>query len=283
MKKILSVALLISVFVLSGCGVGVKKDLTSGQKTSYSGLTFDEAYTKFKGKKIIKDQEFSLGEDVDVYFSGVTGFKEENGKVFPGASMIYISNAGEKVIDDGDMFEGYSEKGMSTKDAETMKVNAKFGTPLKAGEGYVLKINIWDKKGTGKIESELNVKIKGIENGAVSNNKNNNPSNVLADNNLPMFGGPNVTKTPEMLKADEDFIALAIKATGSRDMALKSTIVLAKKYLEKGDLETAMLRFNQAWLLDKNNENIYKGFVEILNLQGKTEEANKILETYLVN
>src|ERR1019366_9032346 len=37
-------------------------------------------------------------------------------------------------------------------------------------------------------------------------------------------------------------------------------IRLGFNYLYKGDLKTSMFRFNQAWLLDPENENVYWGF-----------------------
>jgi Tfp pilus assembly protein PilF len=43
----------------------------------------------------------------------------------------------------------------------------------------------------------------------------------------------------------------------------------------------AMRRFNQAWLLDSNNAEVYAGFAAVLHDQGKNCEAMKMMEDAL--
>ncbi len=100
----------------------------------------------------------------------------------------------------------------------------------------------------------------------------------LADNLLPMYGGENAIKTPSMLLADKEFIDSFVREIGSREKASVGVTGGAREWLEKGDLDTAMKRFNQAWLLDPNNPEPYRGFAEILKRQGKTEEAERMLK-----
>lgn len=99
----------------------------------------------------------------------------------------------------------------------------------------------------------------------------------LASNLLPMYGGETAVKTPWMLQADKKFIDSVVKEAGSREAASISIAGSARAWLEQGDLDTAMKRFNQAWLLDPNNPESYRGFAEILKRQNKTEEAEKML------
>ena len=74
----------------------------------------------------------------------------------------------------------------------------------------------------------------------------------------PEYG--NVPKTKEMKLEDSSFIALAIKADTTPQKASEHLVRLGFSYLYRGDFETAMKRFNQAWLLNPKNENVYWGY-----------------------
>ena len=97
-------------------------------------------------------------------------------------------------------------------------------------------------------------------------------------NLLPMYGGENVVKTDEQLQSDKEFIDSVVKEIGSREEASVGISNGAQKWFEQGDLDTAMKRFNQAWLLDPNNPEPYNGFAEILKQRGDTTEAEKMLK-----
>jgi tetratricopeptide (TPR) repeat protein len=74
----------------------------------------------------------------------------------------------------------------------------------------------------------------------------------------PKYG--NVQKTDGQKKADKDLIADYLAQAGTHYKASELLIKLGFDYLYKGDLKTAMYRFNQAWLLDPTNENVFWGF-----------------------
>lgn len=74
----------------------------------------------------------------------------------------------------------------------------------------------------------------------------------------PKYG--NVQKTDEQKKADQDLIADYLSQAGTHYKASELLIKLGFDYLYKGDLKTAMYRFNQAWLLDPTNENVFWAF-----------------------
>ncbi len=46
--------------------------------------------------------------------------------------------------------------------------------------------------------------------------------------------------------------------------------------LNAGDSTTAMKRFNQAWLLDPSNPQVFKGFAAVLRKQGKSQDAERM-------
>lgn len=93
---------------------------------------------------------------------------------------------------------------------------------------------------------------------------------VLADplpvNQLPMFGGRE--KTAEMKSADAAFVASIEKQGISREEGAKQVIQSGWSYWAKRDFATAMARFNQAWLLDPENGNVYHGFALVTSVRG---------------
>lgn len=96
----------------------------------------------------------------------------------------------------------------------------------------------------------------------------------LPINQLPMYGGR--AKTDEMKSADADFIASMEKrglsrAEGARQMLGRGWAAWSRK-----DMTTAMARFNQAWLLDPENGNVYHGFALITaERDGTTSEVER--------
>ena len=93
-------------------------------------------------------------------------------------------------------------------------------------------------------------------------------SNIFAKSidQLPMYG--NKPKTDAQKKADEEFIQLVQK-----EMSLSKG---AEHQVKRGweafydrDNATAMKRFNQAWLLNPNNADIYWGFGDVLGSENK--------------
>jgi len=86
-------------------------------------------------------------------------------------------------------------------------------------------------------------------------------SNATPINELPMFG--NQEKTAAQKAADTELIRGIEKLGYSREAAADKAVRQAWLYWRKGDLASAMKRFNQAWLLDPENGNLYHGFAII--------------------
>lgn len=96
---------------------------------------------------------------------------------------------------------------------------------------------------------------------------------------LPKYGS--VEKTPEQKESDEKFIKETMKIEkfkGNKTSASNHMIILGFQYLYKGDLKTAMYRFNQAYLLDKENTDIYWGFGAIYMTLSNLEKAKEQYE-----
>lgn len=86
------------------------------------------------------------------------------------------------------------------------------------------------------------------------------PDENVPDNTRPMYGG--VKKSAKFRALDNEFIADAVKmAGGDRNLASRQYVEAAwDYYYNKSDAETAMKRFNQAWLLNNQNPDVFLGF-----------------------
>ena len=89
---------------------------------------------------------------------------------------------------------------------------------------------------------------------------------ALPPNQLPMYGG--VKKTDEMKKADAALIAAIEKEGLSKEEGARRIVRAAWGYFAKRDLATAMMRFNQAWLLDGESGDPYHGFALVSSIRG---------------
>ena len=94
----------------------------------------------------------------------------------------------------------------------------------------------------------------------------------------PMYGGET---SAEIVSADSKRNGVVIRQTGSREAALKKTLDEALATYQRGYFELAIHRYNQAWLLDPKNPDVFNGFAIALDAQGKADEALAIYEKYL--
>ncbi len=97
--------------------------------------------------------------------------------------------------------------------------------------------------------------------------------NAFIDNALPMYGGRE--KSKEHKEIDELFVQRCLTQFGSIDSSVSVHINNAWNYFYNDDLETAMKRFNQAWLLNPEFPDSYFGFAALLEMQNKPKEATQ--------
>ncbi|RKE83566.1 tetratricopeptide repeat protein [Rhizobium sp. AG855] len=84
---------------------------------------------------------------------------------------------------------------------------------------------------------------------------------------IPMWEG--LTKSEQQQKADTELIEAARKAGGGTLVkATYRAIQLGWQFVAQGDPETAIKRFNQAWLFEPDNADIHWGFAVATALQG---------------
>lgn len=95
-----------------------------------------------------------------------------------------------------------------------------------------------------------------------------------------MYG--HVAKCQEQLDSDKEFLDACDKDFQSRQEAAKYYIERGWDYFYKNEFDTATMRFNQSWLLDSLNADIYWGYGNILGLRDrKFKESLTYLEKSL--
>ena len=93
-----------------------------------------------------------------------------------------------------------------------------------------------------------------------------------------MYGQPQIVRPEFLKKADEDFIKQATSGFGSREAASKAWHAQAEKFMREGNMDYAMRRYNQSWLLNPNNYQPYWGFARVVAEQDKLDDAIMYLE-----
>jgi tetratricopeptide (TPR) repeat protein len=95
-------------------------------------------------------------------------------------------------------------------------------------------------------------------------------------NLLPMFGKQ--IKCEDQLKIDRQFLTESDAQFKNRNKAARFYVDKGWEYYYKNDLETSMKRFNQAWLLDTLNADIYWGFGNLLGTKGQFKGSIPLLQ-----
>jgi tetratricopeptide (TPR) repeat protein len=94
-----------------------------------------------------------------------------------------------------------------------------------------------------------------------------------------MFG--HVKKCKEQIEADNRFLANCDKTGKSRKQMELHLISRGWEFLYAKKFDTSMMRFNQAWLLDSLNADIYWGFGNLLGMQQKFKESIPLFDRSL--
>lgn len=96
---------------------------------------------------------------------------------------------------------------------------------------------------------------------------------------LPMYG--NKKKCQAQLDADADFLSQCDGNYPKRSDASFDMLNTGWMYLHRGDYDTAMRRFNQAWLLDSASVFVYASFVVLQDLRAEVDDAKRLLDMSL--
>lgn len=95
---------------------------------------------------------------------------------------------------------------------------------------------------------------------------------------LPMFGQPKIARSESQKIADESFIRDNTLRYKTRQLASSALAAQGWSAVQTKQLDLAMLRFNQAWLLNAKNYMAFWGFGAVLSERGRLLEAIDQLE-----
>jgi tetratricopeptide (TPR) repeat protein len=97
----------------------------------------------------------------------------------------------------------------------------------------------------------------------------NNPSINL----IPMYGHPEIEKTESQKTLDKEFISSVVAESGSHEKSAIEFAAWGWAERRKNNLDVAMRRFNQSWLLDPNYYQPYWGFGTLILKENSTEAS----------
>ena len=155
------------------CSIGKKDEVTGAAEVkdgariynniqlNASGVKVDKAYLLLdNGQRVPDDNFVDFNGPVKMQILIDSGWVEENGKVFLGASEKIITEKGEVVLEEADLFQKYPN-GISTEDSKSIYLSA--SVKLKEGippTSFTVSFRIWDKKGNGFVEGSYKLYSK---------------------------------------------------------------------------------------------------------------------------
>ena len=138
-----------------------KKDLITGLNISYNGFTIGSSFLA-KGKNKTTDVKIKPGENISLVFTEIGGFKDVEGKAYPGASIIVTDSKGKTVLDNPDLFSHYDSTGVDialVKEALSIEFSVPT-TGYEKGEVFFWKSKIWDKKSKSELNCDLKLEVE---------------------------------------------------------------------------------------------------------------------------
>ena len=90
---------------------------------------------------------------------------------------------------------------------------------------------------------------------------------------VPMYGGIDRSANPRLAEGDKQFLEQVIKEYGNKRTASEKFVDQGFRFYHGNNMSNAMKRFNQAWLLDDSNPEVYHGFASVLLNHEKDCEA----------
>lgn len=145
--KRLSALLLVSGILLFAVSCNFSKgtytNSTIGLTYSYNGLKVGNVTLHESSKNNpLKGKEIKIGKVLYINIDNISGFTEEDGKIYPGCQIIVTDEDGNVALKEDDLYKG----GYDPKQASAFWLNVTMGSPIVAGKQYKTEAHIYDKK-----------------------------------------------------------------------------------------------------------------------------------------
>lgn len=95
---------------------------------------------------------------------------------------------------------------------------------------------------------------------------------------VPMYGGMDRKSVPELKVADEKLIADVSNEYGGKEKGSQAFVDQGVRFYRADNLSMAMKRFNQAWLLNPDNPEVFWGFAMVYHDEGKNCDAKEMID-----
>lgn len=120
---------------------------SNGIQLNVKGFTVKAAYLVFDGeKRVPADNKIDLSQQVSMRIILTTGFKEIDGKVFPGGSEKIVLSTGDVILESNDLFTAYDAVGVSPVDAKYITMKAVITEIKDKNNAVIVSVKVWDKK-----------------------------------------------------------------------------------------------------------------------------------------
>jgi hypothetical protein len=159
-------AMLINIWDKKGTGTFTSKfDFNVAGNKNISAIpesvSYSEKYLFSQGtNRVITDNIIHFNDNIYIIIEGLTGFREENGLVYPGMKMKGIDAKNNIILDYDDLLSDYSETGIAVSDfssrvsAHFKITGSSFNNPLRC------ELVIWDKKSSASLKIETDMTVK---------------------------------------------------------------------------------------------------------------------------
>ena len=123
------------------------KEFPNGIKLNVKGFMVQDAYLVFEDEtKVPADNKIDLSQRISLRIILTTGFKEVNGKVFPGGSEKITLGTGDKILESEDLFTAFDSTGVSPIDAKYITMKAVINEIKDKSIPVNIDVKVWDKK-----------------------------------------------------------------------------------------------------------------------------------------
>jgi hypothetical protein len=135
---------------------GVKKDLTTGLTATYKNLEPENVVLVMNGEEL-NHTDIPIGESFLLINKNIKGFKEKQGKVSVGCSLVITDKKGKKILEAADLFQGRDT--FNKQEVNYLKCTINTGEPMEWEEKYNVVATFWDKYGDGKIVNKVTIRM----------------------------------------------------------------------------------------------------------------------------
>jgi hypothetical protein len=97
--------------------------------------------------------DIPIGESFAIINQNVSGMKVKDGKISLGCALVIADSAGNKLLEEADLFA--SSASLDESAAPYLQCIVNTGEPIEWERHYTVKATFWDKYGDGKIVNSV--------------------------------------------------------------------------------------------------------------------------------